>query len=247
MAKLYYRYGTVSSAKTLSLLAVAENYRIQGRSVLLIKPKLDTRFGLRIIRSKVGLESTADVLLSSEEGILLSAEESEASSMEEDVPSSASGHGLSFFHLTSLEAFQHPTDLFCVLVDEAQFLSPVHIEELREIATSHGIPVICYGLRTDFRSRLFPASKRLLELADSIEEIKTTCYYCGHSKAIMSLKHVDGIASLEGPTIQLGCEETYHPACFKCYKEQIITGNPKHYARRTKTHSYLMFPDETRS
>ncbi|KAM0683828.1 hypothetical protein MDAP_000561 [Mitosporidium daphniae] len=237
MAKLYYRYGTVSSAKTLNLLAVAENYRIQGRAVLLIKPKLDTRFGLRIIKSKVGLESAADILLSSEEGVFLSGDGN-------GIPHTDRENGSSFLHLTSLEVFQHPTDLFCVLVDEAQFLSPVHIEELREIATSHGIPVICYGLRTDFRSRLFPASKRLFELADSIEEIKTTCYYCGHCKATLSLKHVDGVASLEGPAIQLGCEETYHPACFKCYKEKIILSNPKSYAKRTETHSYLVFPDE---
>lgn len=230
MAKLYYRYGTVSSAKTLSLLAVAENYKIQGRSVVLIKPKLDNRFGLHIIRSRAGLETTADILLSEEGG--------HAYSNDNKLQT--------FLHLPSLPIFQQSSDVFCVLVDEAQFLSPIHIEELREIASEHGIPVICYGLRTDFRSRLFPASKRLLELADSIEEIKTTCFYCGYSKAIMSLKHVDKVASLEGPPIQLGCEESYHPACFKCYKKKILDSNTKAYMAMSEdgVHTYLKFPKE---
>jgi thymidine kinase len=108
----------------------------------------------------------------------------------------------------------------CILVDEAQFLSALHIEELRKITLVKGIPVICYGLRTDFRTRLFEGSLRLMELADSIEEVKATCHYCNR-KSIANIKHLDGVAALDGPSVQLGAEEKYFPVCFKCYSMQI--------------------------
>jgi thymidine kinase len=108
----------------------------------------------------------------------------------------------------------------CILVDEAQFISAAHIEELRKISLVKSIPVICYGLRSDFRTRLFEGSRRLMELADSIEEVKATCHYCNR-KSIANLKHVNGIAALDGPTVQLGAEEKYYPVCYKCYADQI--------------------------
>ena len=82
------------------------------------------------------------------------------------------------------------------------------------------MPVICYGLRTDFRSRCFEGSKRLLELADSIEEVKTTCTFCGR-KAVFNLKHVDGVATLDGPQVALGTEEMYLPVCSQCYSQRL--------------------------
>lgn len=188
MAKLYFRHGTVGSAKTLNLLAVAHNYRQQGKSIVLVKPELDTRFGKENIRSRAGLEMTADLLVSPETSLL-----------------KQSWEGID-----------------CVIVDESQFLMPSHIEELREITLEYDIPVICYGLRTDFRTRLFPGSLRLMELADSIEEVKATCHYCNR-KSIANLKHVDGKAVLDGPAIQLGAEEKYFPVCFKCYRAQTAT------------------------
>lgn len=189
MAKLYYRHGAVGSAKTLNLLAVAHNYRQQGKDISLIKPKLDVRFGKDNIKSRAGLEMTADVLV--KEGTVL-----------------------------DLEIF---AGMSCILVDEAQFLSVEVIDQLREITIQMDIPVICYGLRTDFRANLFPGSKRLLELADSIEEIKCTCYFC-NKKAIFNLKHVNGVATIDGPSIQLGAEELFYPVCFKCYKSQVEKG-----------------------
>jgi thymidine kinase len=80
--------------------------------------------------------------------------------------------------------------------------------------------VICYGLRTDFRTNLFPGSRRLMEIADSIEEVKTTCQFC-NKKAVMNLKHVNGVADTEGPAVQLGAEERYYPACFPCYRKSL--------------------------
>lgn len=186
MAKLYYRYGTVSSAKTLNLLAVAHNYRKQGKKILLIKPELDTRFGKDKIKSRAGLEKEADLLVKPD---------------------------------TELD-FEMFANVSCVLVDEAQFLSEYLINQLRQITIVLHIPVICYGLRSDFKSKLFEASKRLMEIADSIEEIKCTCNFC-NKKAVMNLKHVDGKATVEGPSVQLGCEELYFPVCFNCYKKQI--------------------------
>jgi thymidine kinase len=186
MAKLYFRHGTVSSAKTMNLLVVAHNYRQQGKKVLVLKPALDTRFGEDSIRSRAGLEQKADILLSESSRIPLEALE-----------------GVS-----------------CVLVDEAQFLSTRVINQLREIAVFNNIPVICYGLRTDFRSQLFEGAKRLMELADAIEEVKTTCAFCNR-KAIMNLKHSNGRATIEGPSVDLGAEEKYFPACYSCYCDQL--------------------------
>jgi thymidine kinase len=186
MAKLYFRYGTVGSAKTLNLLAVAHNYRQQGKKVLLLKPEIDSRFGKETIQSRAGLQSEADVLVGPHTHLL----------------------GLSF------------EEINCILVDEAQFFSAHHIDQLREITQKEQIPVICYGLRTDFRTKLFPGSLRLMEVADSIEEVKATCFFCNR-KSIMNLKHVNGKATLDGPSIQLGAEETYLPACYRCYCSQL--------------------------
>ncbi len=189
MAKLYFRYGTVGSAKTLNLLAVAHNYRQQGKNIILIKPELDVRFGRDKIKSRSGLEKQADILLKPDSVI-----------DEKDFE-----------------------DISCVLVDEAQFLTIEHIEQFRDLTNSLNIPVICYGLRTDFKSKLFPASKRLIELSDSIEELKNTCHYCD-KKAVLNLKHVNGIATNEGPSIQLGAEELYYPTCYCCYKTALEKG-----------------------
>jgi thymidine kinase len=190
MAKLYFRYGAMGSAKTLNLLAVAHNYNRQGKKAFLIKPKLDVRFGVENIRSRAGLEMKADLLVTPK---------------------------------TSLKDLDLEK-ISCILVDEAQFMSSNIIETLREITLKLDIPVICYGLRADFKSYLFEGSKRLMELADSIEEMKSTCNFCD-KKAIMNLKHVDGVATVSGPSIQLGAEEMYYPACYKCYRDQVDLAN----------------------
>ena len=107
----------------------------------------------------------------------------------------------------------------CVLVDESQFLSARVIEQLR-VLTQGGPPVICYGLRTDFRTRLFPGAARLMELADRIEEVKVTCQHC-HRKATCNLRLVDGRAALDGPTVLLGADEQYLPVCWQHYDEAV--------------------------
>lgn len=158
MAKLYFRHGTVGSAKTLNLLAVAHNYRQQGKEVLLVKPALDDRFGKGHIKSRAGLEKSADILVDDNTNLM-----------------NCNFEGID-----------------CILVDEAQFIPSHVVDQMREISLEQDIPVICYGLRTDFRKNLFPGSRRLMELADSIEEIKTTCAFC-NKKAVYNLKHVNEI------------------------------------------------------
>jgi thymidine kinase len=197
VAKLYFRYGTMDSAKSMNLLAVAHNYRKQGKQVLLVKPRLDTRFGATKISSRCGLEAEADMMVDAD---------------------------------TVLD----PRDfagLDCVLVDEAQFLAPSVIEDLRRITVEPGVPVICYGLRTDFQTKLFPGAQRLMELADRIEEVKVTCQYCA-KKAICNLRFVNGSPTVVGPQIQLGADEPpkgisssddsgahYAPVCWAHYDE----------------------------
>jgi thymidine kinase len=111
-------------------------------------------------------------------------------------------------------------ELHCVLIDEAQFLSAEFVDHLREIATLFGVPVICYGLRGDFKKNLFEGSRRLLELADQIEEIKSTCFDC-NKKAVFNMRLVNGVAVTEGPEIQLGADEAYIPVCDSCYRERV--------------------------
>ena len=184
MAKLYFRYGTMDSAKSMNLLAVAHNYRKQGKKVLLVKPRLDTRFGATKISSRSGLEADADLMVDAE---------------------------------TTLDPREF-AGLDCVLVDEAQFLSPNVIEDLRRITVDPGVPVICYGLRTDFQTKLFPGAQRLMELADRIEEVKVTCQYCA-KKAICNLRFVNGTPTTTGPQVQLGADESYAPVCWHHYDE----------------------------
>lgn len=155
MAKLYFRYGVVSSAKTLNLLATVHNYEKQNKKVVLIKPALDTR--TPDIQSRAGLSHKANILLEKED------------SLEK-----------------YLEEFK---DSDAIVVDEVQFLTTAQIEQLRLITigrlSDNSIPVICYGLRTKSDSHLWDSVIRLMALADSIEEVKTTCTFC-NKKAVFS-------------------------------------------------------------
>jgi thymidine kinase len=186
VAKLYWRYGTMDSAKTLNLLAVAHNYRKQGKRCALLKPRLDDRFGAEKIASRSGLEGEADLLLDADS-------------------------------VLDLDRFE---GLDCVLIDEAQFLSPAVIDQLRRLTRALDVPVICYGLRTDFRTALFEGSRRLFEVADRIEEVKVTCQYCNR-KAIFNMRLADEQPVIEGDQVQLGADESYLPVCYGCYADRL--------------------------
>ncbi|MBC7959161.1 MAG: thymidine kinase [Vallitaleaceae bacterium] len=193
MAKLFFKYGTVFSAKSLNLIATAHNYETQGKKVLLLIPKIDTRSEGYVV-TRAGLKLPAEVI---------------------DVDTNI----LDVFkkHLLQKERID------CVLVDEAQMFAAKHIDEMREIVDLYNTPVICYGLRVSYTLQLFDASKRLFELADKLEEIKTICWYC-KSKATHNLKLVDKKPQYVGESIEIGGLEKYLPVCFTCYKNPPING-----------------------
>lgn len=187
MAKLYFRYGVMGSSKSAQALITKFNYEEQGMRVWLIKPAADTRYGTDIVRSRIGLEQTGDVIT-------------------ED--------------MNLFEIFRDREKEFndVIIADEAQFLTPAHIEQLRDIVDNYNVPVFCFGLRTDFRTKMFPGSARLFELADSVSELKTVCT-CG-GKAMVNAR-IDGNGNIvtEGEQIMLGGNESYRPMCYKCWKK----------------------------
>ena len=144
--KLIFHYGTVSSSKTMNLLAIAHNYDSCGWHVCTIKPALDTRSELIETRAHVPPRK-ADIILNSNDSV---------------------------FDYSNII-----NDADVILIDESQFLTSEQVDELRSLATNRDIDILCFGLRTDFNTHLFPASKRLFELADEINEIKTICSVCG--------------------------------------------------------------------
>lgn len=185
MAKLHFKYGTMGSGKTLQLLITASNYERQGKKVIVIKPEIDTRHGYGVIKTRLGIERNADVLVQEEPHVL-----------------------------------NVPNNTACILVDEAQFLSVKWVDFLRQICKQYDVPVICFGLKTDFKTELFPASKRLFEIADKLEEMKTVCNRCVR-KATQNMKVIDGQAIIAGPSVDLGAEEKYISVCWECYSDEI--------------------------
>lgn len=191
MAKLYFRYGTVSSSKSANLLMVYHNYKNGGKNALLIKPSIDDRKGENIVYSRVGINKEADIILKENDSI---------------------------FDSLTKRSYTDLSNIHCIICDEAQFFTENQIKELRSLATFQNVPVICYGLKTDFRGLLFKGSYTLLCLADSIEEIKTICYFC-NKKAIMNTKiDKDGKKIYEGnDQPDVGFEDKYLPTCFYHY------------------------------
>lgn len=181
--KLQFNYGTMNSSKTTQLLISAHNYENNGKKVLLIKPKIDSRFGENVVKSRIGIWREADIILDKNDKI-------------------------NFYQIEK-------KNIDVVFVDESQFLTSKQIEELRELTLYTN--VICYGLKTDYKCQLFNGSKRLIELADTIKEIKTNCKFCTNN-ATINMKHIDGIPIKKGDSSpDLGCEEKYLPVCWKCW------------------------------
>ncbi len=192
MAKLFFRYGTMDSSKTANLIMVDYNYKEQGKRSVILKPVLDTRSGHHKVKSRLGVE--ADCI---------------------DVTDSDDLERL-------VEGLVAQSKVDCVLVDECQFLSAHHVEELARVVDKLGIPVICYGLKNSYvKGKLFEGSQALLYYADSIEEVKTVCTYCNR-KATMNMRVVGGKPVYSGHPVQVGdidatAEEYYIPVCRKHY------------------------------
>ncbi len=187
MAKLYFRYGAMNSGKSTALLQVAYNYEERGMEVFLIKPSVDSKAD-DMISSRLGMNRKVDKLINSGDDIREITRERLKKSK-----------------------------IACILVDEVQFLEPCQIDHLFEIAVKMKIPVIAYGLRTDFKMEGFPASKRLLLISHSIEELKTICR-CG-KKATVNGRKLNDKFVFEGDQIAIDevGDVTYESLCANCY------------------------------
>ena len=188
MSKLYFRYGAMNSGKSTHLMQVAYNYEERGMKVLVIKPKVDEKGG-EILVSRLGVGRKADLLIDYNDNIL------------EIVKAKV----------------EKSEKINCILVDEVQFFKSIQIDQLFEIAVTMDIPIICYGLRTDFKMNGFEGSTRLLLLAHSIEEMKTICS-CG-KKAVFNGRKINGRFVFEGEQIAIDEQNdvTYESLCGECY------------------------------
>ena len=184
MAKLYFKYGAMGSSKTAQALITKYNYEENDMKVWLIKPSADTRDGVQILRSRIGLAAAVEVMAPD---------------------------------MNIYDRFRETQMGKCnaVICDECQFLTEEQIDQLRAIVNDCNVTVMCFGLRTDFQTRLFPGSRRLMELADCIEEIKTMCD-CG-SKATVNARINDGYIVTEGAQVVLGGNDSYIAMCHRCY------------------------------
>jgi thymidine kinase len=195
-SKLYFKFGCMNSAKSMLLLTTAHNLEENGLEIMVLKPSADTRDGEGVIRSRVGLERKC-INVDSDVNLYKAIKE--------------------YRNFLSSQL----VELKWVLVDECQFLTEMQIDQLSDVVDFLNINVMCYGLRTDFQSKLFPASKRLFELADDLEEIKSTCS-CGDNKTSINARFdADGNIITEGDQVVIGGNDMYKPLCRKCWKNKI--------------------------
>lgn len=188
MSKLYFRYGAMNSGKSTNLMQVAYNYEERGMRVFLLKPSTDKKGGDYLV-SRLGVTRKVDMLIGENDNVF--------ARIEEEINKNGKIH--------------------CILVDEVQFMKKNQIDELFQIAVKLDIPVICYGLRTDFLMEGFEGSIRLLLLAHSVEEMKTICK-CG-SKAILNARKINGTYVFEGEQVAIDHVDNveYESLCGKCY------------------------------
>ena len=202
MAKLYYRYGAMNSGKSTALMQVAFNYEERGMRVFILKPSIDTKGG-ECLLSRLGVSRPVDKAVTPD---------------------------MDVFELVKQEAARGDKPLACVLTDESQFFTPQQAEQLFMVTVKLNIPVIAYGLRTDFSMQGFPGSTRLRELAHAIEEMKTICT-CGR-KATCNGRKVNGEFVFEGDQVAIDQENNveYQSLCAQCYfaeREKFYQRHPK--------------------
>lgn len=183
--RLYFKYGTMGSSKSAMALITKFNYEEMGMKAILLKPATDTRDGINVVKSRIGLNAEATVIYPND-----------------DIRISIVGR------------------YDVVICDESQFFTSEQIDQLKDIAVFGNIPVICFGLLTDFQSHLFPGSKRLVELADSMQEIKMICS-CGRKTSI-NARIANGKIVTEGDQVMLGANNEYTPMCYKCWRTRIM-------------------------
>lgn len=190
MAKLYFKYGSMGSGKSWDLLRSSFNYTERGQNVLLLSSSIDNRYGNNIIKSRTGLE----------------------------MPCISIAEDTNILDLFIAE--NNKEKINCVFVDEVQFMKKHHIIEMSDIVDTYDIPVICYGLRSDYKMEMFEGSSYLMAICDEIQEIKSVCW-CGKN-ANINVRINDGNIVYEGEQIMIGGNESYISLCRKHYKNNQL-------------------------
>ena len=193
MAKLYFNYSTMNAGKSTVLLQASHNYIERGMQTYLMTARLDTRAGEARIASRIGIGAPADTF--------------------------ASGEDL----FAKIAARLASGPCACVFIDEAQFLDADQVWQLARAVDDLGVPIMCYGLRVDFRGELFPGSAALLALADEMREVRTICH-CGKKATMVIRQGPDGTALREGEQVQVGGNETYVSLCRRHWREAMGDG-----------------------
>lgn len=190
MAKLYFHYSTMNAGKSTLLLQASNNYREHGMATYLLTARLDDRGGKGRIASRIGIGEDADTY---------------------DAASDL---------FAMIRTRRADGSVACVFIDEAQFLTPAQIWQLARAVDDLGVPVMCYGLRVDFRGELFPGSAALLALADEMREVRTICH-CGKKATMVVRRGPDGRALREGAQVQIGGNETYVSLCRRHWRAEV--------------------------
>ena len=197
--KLYFRYGTMGSAKTALLLTQAYNFEEPKMTYVCMKPVVDTREKDNVIRSRIGIERKCSWIYADTD-----------------------------LYVMIRDLFgQAGAVIDWILIDEAQFLSADQVDQLARVVDDYGSNVICYGLRTDFRTHLFEGSRRLFEIADSIDEIKSTCS-CGRKTIVNARIDSNGDFVTEGQQLEIGGDDRYIAVCRKCWRNNRIEQAARH-------------------
>lgn len=191
IGKLYFRYGTMGSAKTALLLTTAYNFEERGMAYLCFKPVTDTREARNVIRSRIGIERECKWIYQDTD----------------------------LYEVISRMHREGGMPPEWMLVDEAQFLTKLQVDQLAKIVDDYGCNVMCFGLRTDFRTQLFEGSRRLFEIADSIEEVKSTCS-CGRKTIVNARIDSKGRVATEGEQVEIGGNDKYVSLCRKCWNDR---------------------------
>jgi thymidine kinase len=191
MAKLYFYYSSMNAGKSTALLQSSYNYRERGMNTLVLAPRIDDRYGVGKVKSRIGIESEATTI----------------------------GPDDDLFEIARRQSADEP--LHCVLIDEAQFLTRDQVFQLGEITDKLNIPVLAYGLRTDFRGEPFEGSKYLLAWSDNLKEIKAICH-CGTKATMVVRLDENGAAITEGSQIEIGGNERYVSMCRKHFRQKFL-------------------------
>ena len=193
MAKLYFHYSTMNAGKSTVLLQAAHNYRERGMVPYLLTAQFDNRAGDGRIASRIGIGQQADTFAGSDD------------------------------LFARIRARQAAEPVACVFVDEAQFLTETQVWQLARAVDDLEVPIMCYGLRVDFRGQLFPGSATLLALADEMREVRTICH-CGKKATMVVRRDAEGRALRDGAQIQIGGNETYVSLCRRHWREAVGDG-----------------------